>query len=129
MKVHHIGYLVKKMEKAKAEFLQLGYEVEQDTVYDEYRGIDICFISKDGYRVELVSPVDKESVVAGMMKKYGNSPYHICYESYDFDKDMADLAARKYVQIDEPHAAVAIEGKRVVFMMHPYLGMIELIEM
>ncbi len=129
MKVHHVGYLVKKIDKAKVAFSDLGYEVERDTVFDEYRGINICFMIKDGYRVELVSPVDKESVVAGMMKKYGNSPYHICYESYDFERDMADLAARKYVQIDEPHAAVAIEGKRVVFMMHPYLGMIELIEM
>ena len=55
-KIHHIGYLVKNIEKASKLFLTLGYQVEQDTVYDNYRGVDIRFLNKDGYRVELVAP-------------------------------------------------------------------------
>lgn len=56
LKIHHIGYLVKKIEKAKKSFEALGYLVEQDTVYDDIRKVNICFLVKDGYRVELVSP-------------------------------------------------------------------------
>ena len=43
LKIHHIGYLVKKMEQAKKTFESLGYQVEQDTVYDHIRKVDICF--------------------------------------------------------------------------------------
>jgi len=56
MKIHHIGYLVKSMEKAQKTFTELGYRIEQETVYDDYRQIDICFLEKDGYRIELVCP-------------------------------------------------------------------------
>ena len=30
LSIHHIGYLVKKIEKARQAFLSLGYEAEQD---------------------------------------------------------------------------------------------------
>lgn len=69
LKIHHIGYLVKKLEKAKKTFESLGYLAEQDTVRDEIRKVDICFLIKDGYRVELVSPFSEESVVSGLLKK------------------------------------------------------------
>ena len=36
-------------------------------------------------RDELVSPAAEDSVVSGLMKKYKNSPYHICYQTRDFD--------------------------------------------
>ena len=42
--IHHIGYLVKNIDKSKSVFLALGYQVEQDMIYDEYRGVDICFM-------------------------------------------------------------------------------------
>jgi len=67
--VHHIGYLVKKIDKAIQTFQSLGYEIEQDTVYDDIRKVNICFLTKDGCRVELVSPVSEDSVVSGLMKK------------------------------------------------------------
>jgi methylmalonyl-CoA/ethylmalonyl-CoA epimerase len=46
LKVHHIGYLVKKLDKAKATFEALGYK-SGDITHDETRGIDICFLKKD----------------------------------------------------------------------------------
>ncbi len=60
MKIHHVGYLVKKLEKARQGFLDLGYIVIKDTVFDEYRKINICFMEKDGYVIELVSPESKD---------------------------------------------------------------------
>lgn len=125
--VHHIGYLVKKIEKAKQSFLNLGYIIEQDTLYDDIRKVDICFLTKDGYRVELVSPVSEDSVVAGLMKRYKNTPYHICYETSDFDRDYADLTANGFLAIDELTPAPALGNRQVVFLNHAAMGMIELI--
>lgn len=128
MRIHHIGYLVKKIEKAKKNFQDLGYTIKQDTILDEYRQVDICFLEKDGYVVELVSPISKDSVVANLYKKYGNSPYHICYETSDFDATVAQLEEQHYMTCSEKHEAVAINGKNVCFMVNPYIGMIELVE-
>ncbi|MCQ2518621.1 MAG: VOC family protein [Lachnospiraceae bacterium] len=128
MRVHHIGYLVKKIEKAQAEFTKLGYETEAETVYDGLREIDICFMVKDGTRVELVAPKTETSVVTGLMGRYKNSPYHICYESDDFDGDVENLTKNGYAQIDEPMPAPALGGRRVVFLMNSFLGMIEILE-
>jgi methylmalonyl-CoA/ethylmalonyl-CoA epimerase len=128
MRIHHVGYLVKKLDKALKAFLDLGYSIRQDIVFDEYRQVNICFLEKDGYVVELVSPASKESVVSELMKKIGNSPYHICYETDSFDDDVEKLLDLKYVLCSEKHGAVAIDGKNVCFLVHPYLGMIELLE-
>ena len=70
LSIHHIGYLVKKIEKARQAFLSLGYEAEQDIVYDHIRTVTICFLVKDGYRIELVAPVSEDSVVSGLLMKY-----------------------------------------------------------
>lgn len=127
LKIHHIGYLVKKIEKAKQTFEALGYHVEQDTVRDEIRKVDICFLTKDGYRVELVSPFSEESVVAGLLKKYKNTPYHICYEADDPEAAYAELTANGFAAIDTPTPAPALGGCKVVFLTSPVIGMIELI--
>lgn len=128
MTIHHIGYLVKKLERARKTFEGLGYVVEQETVRDEFRKIDILFLSKDGYRVELVSPYDQTSVVAGLLARVGNSPYHLCYEVDDLDAEVERLRDARYVVSADSAAAPACGGRRVVFLVHPFMGMIELLE-
>lgn len=127
LKVNHVGYLVKKTDAAKAAFLNLGYQLIQDTIFDSIRNVHLTFLEKDGYVVELVSPSDKNSVVYHLLKKYKNSPYHICYETSEFEKDLEDLRASGYLNIDEPTPAPAFSNREVVFLMHPSLGMIELL--
>ncbi|MGN0161873.1 MAG: VOC family protein [Lachnospiraceae bacterium] len=127
MKVHHIGYLVKNMDEAMIEFLKLGFE-EGKVVRDESRGIDICFMDNNGYCVELISPYCEESTVSGLIKKYKNSPYHLCYISSNLEKDVEELTQKGYVQMGEPKEAPAIDGRRVVFMMNGSIGLIEIVE-
>lgn len=128
LNVHHIGYLVKKMEAAIRSFEALGYEITQAPVYDEIRKVDICFLQKDGYCIELVSPASEDSVVSGLIKKMKNSPYHICYETEHFEEDYQKLINGGFVSIDVPTPAPALQNRKVVFLMNPFMGMIELLE-
>ncbi|MFR3249998.1 MAG: VOC family protein [Eisenbergiella sp.] len=128
MKVHHIGYLVKKGEKAAQAFEALGYAREGDWTHDQIRKVDILFLEKDGYRIELVSPYAADSVVSGLLKTYKNAPYHICYEADSFSEELARLEESGYIRIDEPTEAPAISNRRVTFLMHPAAGMLELLE-
>ena len=78
MKIHHVGYLVKRLEKAEKVFSALGYAEKQKAVYDPIRDVDISFWEKDGYTAELVCPKSEKSVVANLIRTYKNAPYHIC---------------------------------------------------
>ena len=128
MKIHHIGYLVKDIEKSIEVFASLGYICESEIVFDQNRGIDIVFMINGDYRIELVSPATDTSVVADTLKKIGNSPYHICYYTSDIQAAAAELKKQKFILIDAPAAAPAINGKNVAFLFNKQIGIIELVE-
>lgn len=129
LKIHHIGYLVKNIDKAIEKFKQLGFKCVSETTCDEIRYIHICFMEKDGYVIELVSPYDSNSVVSKLMKQYKNSPYHICYLTDKFEETCIALqTGGGYVMVNNPLPAPALEGKRVVFLISHISGMIELLE-
>ncbi len=50
MKIHHIGYAVKNIEKSREVFLQLGYQNEGDIVVDDARNVKILFMVCGGGR-------------------------------------------------------------------------------
>lgn len=128
MKIHHIGYLVKKIDKARESFEKLGFTAEGECVYDEIRDINILFMVNDGYRIELIAPVSERSVVADLSKKIGVSPYHLCYYSDNIEEDMNLLREKGFVPAGEPLPAPALNGQRVVFMVSRHSGMLELYE-
>lgn len=127
--IHHIGYLVKKIVPAIHSFEALGFQVVREVIRDDIREVDICFLEKDGYRVELVSPYSATSVVAGLLKKYKNCPYHICYETSHFEEALEELTSHGYVMMGSPTPAPAIDQHPVVFLMNASLGMIELLDL
>ena len=127
LRIHHIGYLVKNIDKSTEEFLKLGYIIINDKCRDDYRKVDITFLEKDGYKVELICPCSDDSVVAGLMKRYKNSPYHICYETDDLSSCTEELRVAGYAPLDEPASAPAINGRKVSFYTNPNLGMIEIL--
>lgn len=127
MRIHHVGYLVKNLEKAQRAFSNLGFTPISEIVYDTYRNIDILFVEKDGYVIELVTPKSKQSVVAQLIKTYKNSPYHLCYEAKPFEEELDRLEHSGYIRIDNPTPAPAIGGK-VCFLLSPSIGLIELLD-
>ena len=127
--IHHIGYLVKKIVPAIRSFEALGFQVAREVTRDDIREVDICFLEKDGYRVELVSPYSATSVVAGLLKKYKNCPYHICYETSHFEEALEELTSHGYVMMGSPTPAPAIDQHPVVFLMNASLGLIDLLDL
>ena len=52
----------------------------------------------------------------------------ICSKVSGLEEELAELEGNGYIRIDEPTPAPAIGGRRVVFLMHPAAGMLELLE-
>ena len=123
MRVDHIGYAVKDIDKAKKSMEALGYKFE-----DTDRNIFIAFGEMDGCRVELIAPMGEGSPVDMYLSKIGPTPYHICYRSSDIEADIAELQKNRF-KISVPLApAIAFKNKRVVFMYSLSVGLIEIVE-
>ena len=75
MKIDHIGYVVKDIEKGKKSMQILGY-VFGETIDDKDRNIYISFGELDGYRIELVAPSEKldDNSLATYLSKIGPTP-------------------------------------------------------
>lgn len=129
MKIDHIGYAVKRIDRAITAFQKLGYEFES-VIDDTDRNVKLAFGNKDGYRIELVAPLDKrqESPVDQYLSNAVGTPYHICYESESLDAEIEELKAQGYKVVIEPRPAVAFGGRRVVFMMNIGFGLMEIVE-
>jgi methylmalonyl-CoA/ethylmalonyl-CoA epimerase len=127
MTIDHIGYAVKSMEKAQKAMEQMGYSFTPP-LDDTARHVRLAFGEMDGYRVELVAPLDDEAPVAPYLSRIGPTPYHICYRSSRIEEEIAELQEKRF-KVTVPLApAVAFGGKRVVFMYSLSLGLIEIVE-
>lgn len=129
MKIDHIGYAVKRIDRAINAFQKLGYEFGP-VIDDTDRNVKLAFGNKDGYRIELVAPLDKkqESPVDYYLSNAVGVPYHICYESECFDKEIEELVKQGYKVVIEPRNAVAFGDRKVVFMMNIGFGLMEIVE-
>lgn len=127
MRIDHIGYAVKDIDKAKKPMEEIGF-VFEETVQDTERNIYIAFGGMDGYRVELVAPVSEGSPVDMYLGKIGPTPYHICYKSADIVNDIGRLKKKQF-RITKPlSSAMAFGGKRVAFLYSLSAGLIEIVE-
>jgi len=129
LNIDHIGYAVRNINKAKEHFEILGFIFEHE-IEDLKRNIKIMFGNNNGYRIELVTPLNKEmeSPVDNYLSNSFGMPYHICYISNDFDADLEKLKEKGFKVIVSPDTAVGFDGRRVVFMMCIGTGLLEIVE-
>ena len=130
MVIDHVGYAVKNIKKALPSFRALGFEFGEE-ICDDLRKINLCFGQKDGYVIELVSPAYKgvPSPVDDVLKKNGSTPYHFCYRTERMlEEEIENLEASGFKVLIPPMPATAFGDKRVVFMYHITVGLIEIVE-
>lgn len=128
MKIHHTAYLVKKMGPSLEAFEGLGFSVEREPKFDHVRNVNISFLVKEGQRIELVEPASEESPLYPLLKRYKNSPYHMCFETEDLDAALKDLEAKGFRMFIDRQTAPCLDGRDVIFLMHPDIGMVEILE-
>lgn len=130
MKIHHIGYLVKNISKAKVAFEKLGFSSRtNEPLYDPGRALYALFLDNSNGCVELIEPTGEGSPVWEMAKKYRNMPYHLCFETNDINDSLINLAAAGYLLITPLEPAPAIGCNAIVaFLVNKDAGMVELVQ-
>lgn len=128
MVIHHIGAITSDIEKSMEEYTELGFQKETEQIIDTIREIKIVFINNGNYRIELIEPLSEKSSFYTLLKKYKNTFYHLCYETTELEVKLKELRSKGYMPITQAEIAPAIENQRVIFLMNPKMGIIELVE-
>lgn len=141
MKIDHIGYLTRDMHKSIQWFNSTeggNFSMISDIIEDcqavgengEKRNVSLCFLQNaQGYTIELVSPIQENSIVMGMLEKHGEGAYHICYQT-DCLLDTIDRMKKEgWIVVKEPSMAIAFDNALVAFLYRMGIGLIELVEM
>ncbi|ROR31539.1 methylmalonyl-CoA epimerase [Mobilisporobacter senegalensis] len=134
MKIHHIAYAVNSIEKSKTHFKSLGFSEIEKTIVDINRKINICFLeNKEGNNntvIELIESVDETSPISNLIKKMSGAatPYHICYEVDSIDNVIEEYKKMGFILTQNVAPAIAIGNRKVAFMFHKDMGIIEFVE-
>ena len=125
---HHIGIACREIGKTVEFYLSQGYTAA-DVVDDPLQHVRVCFLDKPGApRLELLEPLDEENPVSRTLASVGVTPYHICYEVQDIEEAVASLRRQRFLLVNGPVPACALDNRRVAFLFQKNTGLIELVE-
>ena len=129
-KFHHIGIATSNINESVSLYIRLGYKLRNDNILtDTIQNVNLAFMTKKNHPlIELVSPIDKTSPVASILKKMRTTPYHTCYEVPDINNKIKELKKVGFLLVMKPTPAIAFENRKISFLFHNSFGLIELLE-
>ena len=88
MKLHHIGIVVKNIQKSLGELNQyLNFESTTVPSLVGSQKVNICFLKTNNVFLELIEPAQKNSPISDFVKKKGGF-HHLCFEVDDIHVEL-----------------------------------------
>ena len=115
-KVHHVGVVVRAIDQALPFWRDtLGLKLHQLETIEE-QGVKAALLSVGDSEVELLEPVVNDNGVARYLQRKGEGLHHICFQSDDVERDLAEMKAKGTEMIDQV-TRVGIAGR--ICFLHP----------
>ena len=114
----HVGIAVKTMA---------GIVNDSDKILDPIQKVRVAFININGFKIELIEPIDETSPVNNILKKQ-LSLYHLCFRVRDILNAMEIARRNGFHCISKPVAAIAFDNNKIVWLYSKTYGLIELVE-
>jgi len=116
-KIDHIGIAVKDLGQT-IKLYKEAFGLEPSLVYEsEYTKAKIAFFTIGETRIELIQPINPESVVGKFLEKKGEGIHHLSFKVRDVDHSLGELETKGIQLIDKKSRKVR-ENERVAFL-HP----------
>ena len=115
MKLHHIGIIVKDIQKSLGE-LGKYFEFQETTIPTLVKSqkVNVCFLKSSDVYIELIEPVKADSPVKKFSES-GGGFHHLCFEVnniFDEIEKMKKNGARIIVEPTE-----GFEGRLIAFVL------------
>lgn len=128
LEFHHIGYATTSIAKEAIFFASLGYRQEGDFFCDPIQGVNGCFMTGPGPRVELLENSPGSERLTTWLNA-GIKLYHFAYLVKDSLQEALNWARGLRAKVNvSPVPAVAFGGRRISFVTFRNGFMVELIE-
>jgi methylmalonyl-CoA/ethylmalonyl-CoA epimerase len=130
-RLHHIGMLVKSIEKAtELQAGRFGYRTETEPIHDPVQTAWVRFLRlpAGSHWLELVAPEDENSKLANALAKRGEGLHHLCYEVPQIVAACEALRHTRQLQLLGPTPAVAFGGRPIAWFMDRAGLLTELVE-
>lgn len=125
--INHIGYLTDDIAATAKQFEIFGHCADE-VIHDDTQRTRICFLRKEGELViELVEPYADNKTMQRMLAKGGVTPYHICFEVDDVEKEYQYLTDNDWLALFKPVAAPAFGNRKICYFWKREIGLIELV--
>jgi len=121
----HIGIAVEKIEKTSFFYELLGFEIEESLLIPE-KGVKVLFLKKGDIRLELLEPLNRDSVISKFLSNRGEGLHHISLMVKDIDR-VISILKEKGVEFIDKEAQKGAKGRKVAFI-HPSITSGVLIE-
>lgn len=114
VRIHHIGIVVKDIEKNILMYKKLGYKQISEIFFDEIQNNKVVFLESidNSQVIELIAAIGEKSSIYGFKEGY----HHICYKLEGEENFFEQFKTLKIGKIfTKPIKVVAIDNKDVVF--------------
>lgn len=130
MRFHHIGIILKSLKGYKSKFQYfLNIKKFSKKYVDNIWNVEIIFAtSKEDVIYELISPLNKKSLIINQIEKKINIINHLAFKTKNFEKDTKKLIQKGALPITKAQPAVAFKGKNVQFFYTSQNFLYEIIE-
>ncbi len=118
-KLNHVAIAVPDLSAAAAVYRDtLGAQVSEAEALPEH-GVTVVFVDLGNTRVELLSPLGKDSPIAGFLEKNPTGGmHHVCYEVDDIIAARDKLKDQGVRVLGDGEPKTGAHGKPVLFL-HP----------
>lgn len=131
-KLRHVGVAVPSLGPA-TDLLQslFGYRVISGPFDDPIQKVTVNFLTlsaNDVAEIELIAPLTEDSPIKSMLSKGSGGAYHLCFETSDLEKALAQAKSKGCVVVSAPAPAVAFGGRRIAWIYTQTRQLFELVE-
>jgi methylmalonyl-CoA/ethylmalonyl-CoA epimerase len=115
-RIHHVGVVVPDLE-AGLRFWRdtLGMRLTKSATIED-QGVRAALLEVGGSEVELLEPLSAEGGVGKFLARRGGGLHHVCFETDDVARELADAKAKGLQLIDQaPRSGLA----GMICFLHP----------
>jgi methylmalonyl-CoA/ethylmalonyl-CoA epimerase len=131
--IHHVGYIVRTIEPAAADFQRVGYRLVRPSIDDPAYDAEIVFLRREGAApgeplIELIRPRSEQSAVYAHTKESKLQIHHVCFAVDDLKAAVEDARRGKVYQLGAQRPAPAFDGAPICFLFSRPIGFFELVD-